>query len=393
MVQPDKAANENGIEIKISSSVLNQPKGTESEQTKKQHVDFFNRTRISSVNVKRYTEFGTSRVRSLAFKEKEQRQRVLKLLDSYPLSNRLPEVLSFIQMMGADENSEMRYFAASAVNSLSVELPFLFLDLKEAVIAPWAKSNASAVRQSAAIALSQILKEEQYKNQVLSLLKHWVNGKNISLTDTALNTYTRTAAFYSNEAFDAIEKVLKDSRFVHYPEITDLFDLLYEKFPQLAVKRIYQWLNPLENTDLCLISAIFFLLFIQFEDVTSDAETGQKAAEIIITLWDNPKHPGIREMYENVSQLVETWAGCTLKNGMNTGAHKDNPDYLFFNTLHQQFKGRRNRLAFHLEKLERNRIRKMEREKVRAAYRGNKESVKTEPSISYLSLIQQPDIS
>ena len=393
MEQLDKTAKEDGIEIKISSSVLNQSKGTDSEQTKKQYVDFFNRTRISSVNVKRYTEFGTSKVRSLAFMEKEQRQRVLKLLDSYPLSNRLPEVLSFIKMMGADENSEMRYFAASAVNSLSVELPFLYLDLKEAVIAPWAKSNASAVRQSAAIALSQILEKEQYKNQVLSLLKHWVNGKNISLTDTALNTYTRTVAFYSNEAFDAIEKVLKDSRFVHYPEITDLFDLLYEKFPQLAVKRIYQWLNPLENTDLCLISAIFFLLFVQFEDVTSDAATRQKAAEIIVTLWDNPKHPGLREMYENVTHLVETWAGWALKNGMNTGAHKDNPDCLFFNTLHRQFKGRRNRLAFHLEKLERNRIRKMEREKARAAYRRNKESVKIEPSISYLSLIQQPDIS
>ncbi|MCP4119148.1 MAG: hypothetical protein GY737_27835 [Desulfobacteraceae bacterium] len=391
MVQPDKAANENGIEIKISSSVLNQSKGIDSEQTKKQHVDFFSRTQISPVDVKRYTELGASKVRSLGFREDEQRQTVLKLLESYPLSNRLPEILSFIQTMGADEKPEIRHYAASAVSSLSVRLPFL--DLKEAVIAPWAKSKSSVIRESAAIVLSQLILDEQHKNQVLSLLKHWVNVNNKSLTDTALYTFTMTAASYPNEAFDAIGKILKAGRFLHYPDITDLFGLLYEKFPQLAVKRMYQWLKPFEKSDLCLISAIFFLLFVQFEDVTSDAETGQKAAEIIVALWDTPKHPGLRGMHENVTRLVETWAGRALKNGINTGSRKDNPDQLFFNTLHQQFEGRRNRLAFHLERWERNRVRKMERKKARAAYRGNKESVKTEPCTSYLSLIQQPGIS
>ena len=145
MADQEDYANE--LVIKIPASLFDKH-DEQSKQTKniKSDYHFFTRTSIIPIQVKRNSEHGTTEVQSLGFADHDQRLKILELLDTPALYNKLPALLDYIYQLGCEEDGEKRYYAAVAVSELVAKQPFS--DLKEAIILPWAKSDNPWIRSS-----------------------------------------------------------------------------------------------------------------------------------------------------------------------------------------------------------------------------------------------------
>ncbi len=373
--------------IKIPASVFRNADERSKEAPKAtQAHDFFRRTSIFSTRVERHSEHGKTEVKSLGF-EPDQRSKVLELLDNPVLFSKLPNLLNIIYRLGCENDGEKRYYAAMAVAQLATKQPFL--DLKEAAILPWAKDDNPAIRNSAAVALSELLNQKQNESEVQKLLKHWSSLDNPLLTDAALSTFYWVADSHANEALDAIGSILKSGGILHYPKVIDLFETIYESSPCLAIDRLYNWLLPVTYSDICYIAGILSS-YIQLDDVAENEELCRKVIEMICGLWDNPRMPLHEEMQERTTILVEIWASEAVEK-MNKEPSTDQTCHqAFFHELYRKCEGKRNRLGFYLQLWERNRGRARERERMRAARRGEDSSaLGAEDKFSYRHLSPQ----
>jgi hypothetical protein len=371
-----------GLVIRIPSSFFEKKEAAESEASRiTGDYHFFERTNIAPIRVKRNTEHGLSEIQSLGFKEQDQRLKVFDLLDTPTLYNRMPALLNFIYQLGCEPDGEKRYYASVAVGELACKQPFV--DLKEHVILPWAKSSQPLVRVSAALALSYLLEQERYITDVLMLLKHWASIKS-ALTDTALLTYYWVSQSYPDESFEAVKTILSQGRIFYYPRIIDIFGNIYDFDPALAIEKLHEWLIPTTHSDLCWMAGLLFFTIVRLDDVAEDDDLRKKVVEMIFTLWDDSRMPMHQEMQEQTTSKVESWAREALALW-----DKDNPETfetyrVLFQELYQRYEGqRRNRLKFHLDQWQKYR----EREQVIAARRGRDVSEGDKQQISFLDLI------
>jgi len=349
-----------------------------------QEDDFFKRTNIIPIQVELNSEYGIIEVQSLGFADHDQCLKILELLDTSALYRKLPELLDYIYQLGCDENGEKRYYAAAAISKLATQQPFH--DLNDEVIVLWAKSGDPKIRNSASVALSQILKRGPYKSNVLMLLNNWISSSdNSMLIETALSTFSLIVDSHSDEALDAISTILKTGRIIHFTSASHLFGIVYENSPDLSIERLYSWLLPITNSSLSWMAGLLSLIYIRLEDATVEG-TRQKVVEMIFNLWDNPIMPLHLEMQEKTTIKVEEWAREAL-----AAWNKESPEVLnnykaLFGELYEKYKvERRNRLEFHLRRWEINR----EREQARASRRRGGNSLGTNEKVSYLDLMPQ----
>jgi len=382
----DQENGVNGLVIKIPASLL-EKQDERSKQTSevKNDYNFFRRTGIIKIQVDRNSEHGITKVQSLGFADHDQRLNVLELLDTSTLYNKLPKLLDYIYQLGCERDGEKRYYAAVAVSELATKQPFL--DLKEGVILPWAKSDKPWIRISASVALSQVLKHERYKSEVLMLLRHWISIDNPMLTDTALSTFFGIADSHSNETLEAISTILKTGKIFHYLSAIDLFGIVYDISPTPSIEKLHSWLLPVTNSDICLVAGLMFLIYIQLDDAAKVEGTRKNVVEMIFDLWENPIMPLHQEIQEQTIIKVEKWAREVIALW-----NKESPEVLesylaLFHELYWKYKGqRRNRLEYHLQRWKSNR----EREQTRASRgKGGISAGANEKKVSYLDLIPQ----
>lgn len=381
----DQEDDVNGLVIKIPASLL-EKHDERSKQTPRVTSDyhFFTRTSIVPIQVKRNSEHGITEVQSLGFADHDQRLKVLELLDTPALYNKLPELLDYIYQLGCERDGEKRYYAAVAVSELAAKQPFP--DLKEVIILPWAKSDNPWIRNSASVALSQVLKHERYKSEVLILLRHWISSHNPMLIDTALSTFSWMAHSHSNETLEAVSTILKTGKILHYPSAIDLFGIVYDISPTLSIEQLHSWLLPITNSDLCWMAGLLSLTYIRLDDAAEVEGTRKKVVEMIFNLWDNPTMPLHQEIQEQTTIKVEKWAREVLA-VWNKAFPEVLESYLaLFHELYWKYKSqRRNRLEYHLQRWERNR----EREQARASRGKGGTSLGANEKVSYLDLMPQ----
>jgi len=406
----DQEDNVNGLVIKIPASLL-EKQDERSKQTSKVKNDynFFRRTGINKIQVERNSEHGITQVQSLGFANPDQRLKILELLDTPTLYNKLPELLYYIYQLGCERDGEKRYYAAVAVSELAAKQPFL--DLKEGIILPWAKSDNPWARNSASVALSQVLKHERHKSNVLMLLRHWISSHNPMLIDTALSTLTffwmahsysnetlkadtnetlkadtnETLKADTNETLEAVSTILRTGKIFHYPSVIDLFGIVYDISPPLSIKKLRSWLLPITNSDICLVAGLMFLIYIQLDDAAKVIEdTRKNVVEMIFDLWEKPIMPLHQEIQEQTTIKVEKWAREVIALW-----NKESPEVLesylaLFHELYWKYKGqKRNRLEYHLQRWKRNR----EREQALANQKRGGASLRVNEKISYLDLM------
>jgi hypothetical protein len=380
----DQKDSVDGLVIKIPASLLEKQPDEQSKETSKAKNDynFFTRTGIIKIQVEQNSEHGITQVQSLGFDNHNQRLKIIELLDTPTLYNKFPELLDYIYQLGCERDGEKRYYAAVAVSELATKQPFL--DLKEGVILPWAKSDNPWIRISASVALSQVLKHERYKSEVLMLLKHWISIDNPMLTDTALSTFFGIADSHSNETLEAISTILKTDKILHYLSAIDLFGIVYDISPTPSIEKLHSWLRPVTNSDICLVAGLMFLIYIQLDDAAKVEGTRKNVVEMIFDLWENPIMPLHQEIQEQTIIKVEKWAREVIALW-----NKESPEVLesylaLFHELYWKYKGkRRNRLEYYLQRWERNR----EREQALANRRRGGASLRANEKISYLDLM------
>lgn len=384
----ERDENDEEFVLKIPASVFRnageQSKGTPKA---KQNHDFFRKAGIFSVRVERNSEHGKTEVQSLGFKP-DQRSKVLDLLDNHVLYDKLPKLLEMIRELGRESDGEKRYYAAMAIARLTTKQPFL--DLKEEVILPWARDDEPAIRNSAAAALAELLIQKRNEPEILKLLKHWTSLDNPLLTDTALSTFYWVADFYPSEALDAIGTILKAVKILHYSQIIDLFDTIYEYSPGQAIDRLYNWLLPVSYSDMCYIAGRLSS-YIKLDDAAENEERRRKVIEMICALWDNPRIPLHEEMQERTTTLMKIWASEAVERINKEPSTDYTRHQAFFHELHRKYEGKpRNRLEFYLRLWDKNKTRELERKRLRAARRGeSSSSTDTTAKFGYSDLLLQ----
>lgn len=365
----------------------------------------FTRTSIEPALAERYTEHGTTSIQTLIFAEEGQRQKVLNLLDNPALYDKWTLLLKYLFDLGCDPNGEKRYYAAAAIGELAGSQPFL--DLKETVILPWAKSKTPEIRQTAAIALSFVIKH--YETEIFALLKHWITLQNSSLNDAALKTYYRLVSLYADKELadktpyvnkileDAIDTVLKreETDFSYFqmlqnfiegffdyrfPTVNGVIKMIYDYHPQIAINYLAGWLEQDKRPNLRWRVGLLFLLIVRLDDASNE-ENRQKAVEAIYTLWEDPKIPRHQEIQEITQLKIEAWATEALE------AAEDESLFEIYQTLfydlYRKYEGqRRNRLEFHLRRFQKAK----DREEARAKRR-RKTEVQRPSQASFLDLI------
>lgn len=376
--------NTEGFVIKIPTSLF-EGLDSQSKETQKVQCDynFFSRTNIEPFRIKRNSEHGTTEVQSLRFVQDDQNLKIFDLLDAPGLYKKLPSLLDYICLLGRENDFEKRYYAAVAVSELAAKLPFL--DLKEAVILPWAKNDDPKIRDSAAIALSQLLNQEHNRQGVITLLNHWINIDNPLLTECALSTFLWNPNSQPNETLKTIGAIIKAGKILHFQSVTELFEIIYDSQPSVSINQLYKWLLPLTDSDLCWMAGLLSLSFIQLSDATKDAETCGMVVEIIFTLWDNPRMPWHEAMQERTTNLMKLWASEAVEK-MNKESSQDlNAHQSFFHELYKKYEGKRNRLDFYLQRWEINRA----REEVMKSRVRKDSALETKNNFSFRHLIPQ----
>jgi hypothetical protein len=385
----DKDNNSGEILLKISASV-GEKQTQEAPVTPKLEDGYklLKRTNIEPARVKRNTEHGLTDVQTLKFMASEQRLKALQLLDNPAFYPKLPNLFDFISDLGCDNNAEKRFYAAIAVGELSASQPFV--DLKEKIILRWATSIRFDTRQSAAMALSYIIKHEQWETDILKLLNHWISINNPSLNDTGLLTYYRIAQSYPHQTLEAIKNVLnKENLFLSF-QIIDIVAKVYDLYPRLVIDYLHKWLMQNEKIYLRWMAGLLFLLMVRLDDISRGQEsvdTRAKIVEIIFKLWDDPKLPMHLEMQEDTTKKVESWAKETLTARENDELDSFESYRKLFYELYQKYEGQKiNRLNFHLQRWQKHK----EWERTRAGkLAGNDSAVQQKKQGGFVDLIPQ----
>ena len=357
MTQKDENLGE--ILLKISTSVAEkQTESTPSVPKLEDGYKLLKRTNIELTRVKRNTEFGLTEIKTLKFVAQDQRRKALQLLDNPSFYSKLSNLFDFIFELGCERNAEKGYYAAIAVGELSANQPFV--DLKERIILRWAVSNKPYIRQSAASALSYIIKLERCETDVLKLLNYWISINNRSINDTGLLTYFRIARSYPHETLGAIKNVFNKENPILSLQVVDTVAKVYDLYPKLVIDYIHNWLVGDGRPYLRWMAGLLFLLIIRLDDVSKGQEaddTREKIVEIIFNLWDNSKIPMRLEVQEDTTSKVENWAKKTLAAWENDDLDSFESYRNLFHTLYRKYKGDHiNRLDFHLRRWEQRRV-------------------------------------
>lgn len=406
----DSSENPQEITLKISTSV-DQKRQKEDEDkpvTKLRDGNaLLEQTNTDIVKAKRNTEYGVTDIQIIRFREEGQQKKILRLLDNPTLYKKLPIIFELIYELGCDtQDGELRYYAALAVSELSYEQPFAIL--KNDIIQQWANHPTPRIQSSAAMALAAIITNDQYKNQVLKLLMHWISLKdNPRLTSAALQTYYHIVENHTSETLEAIKKLLDKgvsslhdiaNQFI----VIDIYASTYYLHPEEAINYLYDWL---QESDTQAIAGLLFLVAVELKDLSADeiSQISSKLAEIVFTLWDDISIPMSQQLHEGTAAKVQCWAIQGIEAHNNNDQERFEAYQQFFTTLDQKYKGQlRDRVQYYFERWQRSRDkeqdrlrRRQEKEQARAARRQqtvqNTDGILQKDTIRFVDLVATDD--
>lgn len=290
-----KKEDEEGSEVQNNAAVL---PPSPRLQDKQEH---FRNARLKIVSAKRNSEFSWTDVETVIFKFTGYRNELLKIIkDDLHRS-----LFDFILKLGGDSNFEKRSFAVNAVVALSET--HLFIELYD-IITGWAKKADRLTQQSAAAALSRIIRQEKWKKEAFMLINSWIRKENNKfLNITSILTYYFIADKEPKEAIDAIEGSLTKKEPILLFKINDVAAKVYRKDSRLFIDYIDNWMRD-ERGLLRQQAGVWFLRFVELRDSVTDDLVREKIVEIASVLWQDSKMPMSRKMQREMEAKMRGWA-------------------------------------------------------------------------------------
>lgn len=345
----------------------------QASKEKKADFDIFERTGVSIALIERNSTYGKTQVQTLALEKEEYREKILDLLNTPPLYDKISKIFCYIYEMGCDADSEKRYFAARSVSMLSNHLPFTYLE--EAILSKWAQGSPLRANQSAALALVQMIQNGQHPKDAINLVKHWSRKPHIRFVNTALMVYETTPIEPSkilveaknillNEKiiFSSSSEVLEGSDVgesnakLSWEKITlRIFWLIRELYlvhSMNVIEPLYEWFQDRTKPSLAMFAAITFLSITSIKDIANDESTRAKTVTYLYDLWEDQSAPEHQQLQQLTTDTIHTWAEIVLKMAM------EDPDHAscrqFFHDLYKKCAAaKQNRLDFHLRRWQR----------------------------------------
>jgi hypothetical protein len=357
-----KTPKDERLVIDIPASLLRkQGENKQASQPVRGDYRAFARTGISIIEVPRNTEHGVTTIESLGFATEAARDAVLGLLRLPALYAQLPQIYEHLRQLGCEQAFEPRYYAAKAVSVLWRVLSFV--ELKENVVLPWAKSGNAEGLNAAAIALAETLAVGRFEVEILALLRHWAKSGNPALARVALAAFNRCFTQARIEpalqariepALEAIEASMATPMgWPLFLDIMRLFRRIIEADAGLGIVALRRWIAPGRADSLRYLSALLAIQFLQLEDAVNPTD-GAPAADVIGTLWDDTSLPNHPEVQEETTKMIKDWA-CRALALVDENRLEEFAQYRqWFQTLHERYAHqRRDRLRLQLERWDR----------------------------------------
>lgn len=359
--------------IKIPKYIWTGIADLQANKGKKEDFDILERTGVSVTLIERNSAYGKIQLQTFTLEEKEQREKILDLLNNPSLYAQISKIFHYIYEMGCHSDSEKRDFAARSISILSNYFPFV--NLEEDILSKWAKASSLYANQSAALALVQMIQHDQHANYAIDLIKQWSSKSHIRFVNTALMVY-ETANIKPSEILVAIKNILLNDRnpLSQTSEILEGSDALessaklswekvtlrnfwlirdlYLTHSLNVIEALYEWFQNRTKPSLTMFAAITFLSIISIKDIAGDDTKRTKTVAYLYDLWEDKSVPEHRQLQALTTNTIHTWAETVLKMAM------DDPDrascqQFFYNLYERCAAARQNRLDFHLRRWQR----------------------------------------
>ena len=309
--------------------------------------DLFSRAHIFPIDVRRESPQGEVTIQSLSFGADEQRLRVLGLLTTHGVYEKLPGLEKYIYDLGCNDDAEIRYFAALAVGQLVRVFPFF--DLTQSIVEPWAINGDQDVRMVAAIALQDVVKSGVSIEDVLNLIEHWVAIGRPRLIDTGLLALQQIGNICPEKTLGVIKKVASNGSFGNVIMVIAVAERLYKETPCLVVERLCSWLKPSSSDSLRWLAVLLFRCIVKLDDIVNQDELYTDISESVVLMWEDSSIPFHESVHEEITDIVRQMAVKALGSYENDKSQWDK--YLaLFHTIYGKFEGRRNVLDFYLRR-------------------------------------------
>lgn len=335
--------------VKVFSSLLKQRGHSDGLSKGKvaDAYDLFSRAHIFPINVRRESPRGEVTIQSLSFGTDEQRLRVLGLLTTHGIYEKLSDLERYIYDLGCNDDAEIRYFAALAVSQLARVLPFF--DLTQSIIEPWAINSDQDVRIVAAIALQDVVNNGVSIEDVLNLIEHWAAIGRPRLIDTGLLALQHIGNICPEKTLSVIKKVASNGAFGNVIMVIAVSERLYKETPCLVVERLCSWLKPSNSDSLRWLAVLLFRCVVKLDDIVNQEELYNVFSESVVLMWEDSSIPFHESVHEEITDILHQVAVKALGSYENDKSQWDK--YLaLFHAIYGKFEGRRNVLDFYLRR-------------------------------------------
>jgi hypothetical protein len=344
---PDDDVDE--LIVKVVASLLKN-RGHAHDLSKEKVVDaydLFSRAHIFPINVRRESPQGEVTIQSVSFGTDDQRLRVLGLLTTHGVYEKLSGLERYIYELGCNDDTEIRYFAALAVGQLVRVLPFF--DLTQSIIEPWAINGDQDVRMAAAIALQSVVENGVDIEEVLNLIDHWVGIGRPRLIDTGLLTLQQIGSSCPEKSMDVIKKVVSVGTFGNVIMVINVTECLYKDNQDLVIKHLCSWLKSSCSDNCRWLTVLLFRCVVNQDDIVNRDELYNVVSEAIVLMWEDSTIPFHENVHEEITGIVRQIAVKSLESYENDKLLWERCLALF-RTVYDKFEGRRNVLDFYLRR-------------------------------------------
>ena len=176
------------------------------------------------------------------------------------------------------------------------------------IIRTWANKTDCFTQQATATALSRILLQGKWKNEILALLNSWIKiNNNKFLNTTSILTYYLIADKYPEEALLAIESSLARKEPILSLKLNDIAVKVYRKNLDIFMTYINGWIKD-ERKILRQQAGMWFLRLIKLKDTAVCQCEQTIIVEIISIIWNDPTMPMRLRMQQNITEKIKAWA-------------------------------------------------------------------------------------
>jgi hypothetical protein len=305
------------------STVEAQPKPKPAFDDESQLLDMAG---LTTVDGQRNTEHGLSRVRLLDFRHPDYRSKVVHLLiESFPRT--LDRLLPYLRQLGTDSRAVVRQRVAELAGELACELDFV--QVKEALLLPWALDDDEDANFSAAIALDRILQVGCCESDIKALLKHWISVSNFNLNWTGLASLVLVGSHWPEETLTLIERVFREDDLTLLVLALAAIQKLCDDGPAGPVLTwLDRWFgDKAADPYLREAAALGFLDLIELRHLAGDGERVALATGLLLTGLSPSRLPDSTEIQWAMVEKLRVWAKEALDAG--PGQAQQTMDALF----------------------------------------------------------------